>query len=240
MGRERKQPEPGQEAGAPEWMVTYCDCMTLMLTFFVLLFSFASFDESAFEDLFTNFTKTLSTVDPPVKKDKSAFVSTKQILPTGYFDEGSEKVTLARGDEARETGARVGNSLAEDTESADFRNQKVFLFTSKRLFLGKGMVISSEGRNTLSKMASFLKEVPCWIVISENSQGDDKDGEQFGLLRSWAVIEYFTTKQGLDRGRFSLAADTLQRYHGNDQQYHSQAKAERMLEVVLLERSIYN
>lgn len=240
MERKRKQPEPEQETGAPEWMVTYCDCMTLMLTFFVLLFSFASFDESAFEDLFTDFTKTLSTVDPPVKKDKSAFVSTKQILPTVYFSEGSEKVTLAREDEAREAGARSGNNLKEDTESADFRNQKVFLFSSKRLFWGKGMVISPEGRNTLSTMASFLKKIPCWIVISENREGDDKDSEQFGLLRSWAVIEYFTTKQGLDKGRFSLAADTLQRDHKNDQQAHSQTKAERTLEVVLLERSIYN
>ena len=240
MGRERKQPEPEQKADAPEWMVTYCDCMTLMLTFFVLLFSFASFDESAFEGLLPNFTKTLSMVDTPAKKDKSAFVSTQQILPTGYFDEGSEKVTLARGDEAREAGARAGNNLTEDTESADFRNQKVFLFSSKRLFWGKGMAISPEGRNMLSTMASFLKEIPCWIVISENRQGDDKDSEQFGLLRSWAVMEYLTTEQGLDKGRFSLAADTLQRDHKNDQQDHSQAKTERTLEIVLLERSIYN
>jgi len=240
MTRERKQPEPEQEAGAPSWMVTYCDSMTLMLTFFVLLFSFASFDESAFEGLFTNFTKTLSTVDPPVKKDKSAFVSTKQILPTGYFDEGSEKVTLAREDEAREAGARAGNNLTEDTESADFRSRKVFLFSSKRLFLGKGMAISPEGRNALSTMASFLKEIPCRIVISENRQGDDKDSEQFGLLRSWAVMKYLTTKQGLDKGQFSIAAGTLQKSHKNDQPDYSQSKSERTLEIVLLERSIYN
>ena len=113
MSREKKQSEPEQEAGAPEWMVTYCDCMTLMLTFFVLLFSFASFDESAFEGLFTNFTQPLSKIDTPAEMDKSAFVSTKQILPTGYFDEGSEKPTLVKGDR---------NNLIEDTESADFRN----------------------------------------------------------------------------------------------------------------------
>lgn len=240
MVRERKQPEPEEPAGAPEWMVTYCDCMTLMLTFFVLLFSFASFDESAIEGLFTNFTKTLSTVDPPVKKDKSAFVSTKQILPTGYFDEGSEKVTLAEGDEAREAGARAGNNLTEDTESADFRNQKVFLFSSKRLFWGKGITISSEGRNILSTMASFLKETPSRIVISENGPGDDEDSNQFGLPRAWAVIEYLTTKQGLDKERFSIAADTLQKDLKNDQQDNSQVKVGRTLEIILLERSIYN
>ena len=231
MVRERKPPEPEQAAGAPEWMVTYCDCMTLMLTFFVLLFSFASFDESTF----ANFTKNFFTIDASTKMDNSAFVSTKQLLPTAYLDEGSEKVTLAK-----EDAAGAGNGLTEDTESADFRNQKVFLFSSKRLFWGKGKTISSGGRSTLSKMASLLKEMPCRIVISENGLGSDEDSEQFGLLRSWAVMEYLTTKQSLDKGRFSLAADTLQRDHKNDQQDHSQAKTERTLEIVLLERSIYN
>ena len=51
MRRERKQPEPEQEAGAPEWMVTFSDCMTLLLTFFVLLLSFSSFDENLFRKL---------------------------------------------------------------------------------------------------------------------------------------------------------------------------------------------
>ena len=260
MRRERKQPEPEQEAGAPEWMVTYCDCMTLMLTFFVLLFSFSSFDESTFEHLFTSFTKTLSTVDQPAKKDGSAFLPTKQILPTVYFNEGSEKVILAREDETgedetgedeiredeareagvREAGARAGNNLIEDTESADFRKQKVFLISSDKIFWSKGTIISFNGRKVLSDMASFLRQMPNRIVISENGYTDEKSSKDLGLQRAWAVIKYLTTKQGLDKGRFSLAADTLQRDHKNDQQDHSQAKTERTLEIILLERSIYN
>jgi chemotaxis protein MotB len=227
MGFMRKQPEPEEPAGAPEWMVTYCDCMTLMLTFFVLLFSFASLDKNVIAELSTAFAEAMSTV----KKDKSAFLPTKQILATEYLDEGGEKPTLVK---------ELEDNLTEDTESANFRDRKVFLFSSKRLFWGKGMVISSEGRNALSKMASFLKEIPCRIVISENGPGDDGDSKQFGLLRAWAVMEYLTTKQGLDKGRFSLAADTLQRGHKNSQQDHSQVKVGRTLEIILLERSIYN
>ena len=212
--------------------------MTLMLTFFVLLFSFASFDSGAFEDLFTNFTKTLSTVNPPVKKDKSAFVSTEQILPTGYFDEGSEKVTTL----AREDEARAENNLTEDTESADFRNRKVFLFPSKRLFWGKGMAISPEGRNTLSTMASFLKEMPSRIVISENGPDEDEDSEQLGLPRAWAVLKYFATVQNLDKKRFSISvASTLAQASLKSSEPASPgSERERMLEIVLLERSIYN
>ncbi|MHC4104970.1 MAG: flagellar motor protein MotB, partial [Planctomycetota bacterium] len=45
MAREKKQVVEDEAPGAPEWMVTFSDCMTLLLTFFVLLLSFSSFDD---------------------------------------------------------------------------------------------------------------------------------------------------------------------------------------------------
>ena len=51
MAQNIKRVEPEEPAGAPEWMVTFSDCMTLLLTFFVLLLSFSSFDDSAFSDV---------------------------------------------------------------------------------------------------------------------------------------------------------------------------------------------
>jgi len=231
MGRERKQPQEEGAKGAPPWMVTYCDCMTLMLTFFVLLFSFASIDESVLEQLSTTFDKALSGVGLVAEKDKGAFLPTKQIVATEQLDKGSEKPTLMKG---------LESTLKEDAEPVDFHSGKVFLLSSKRLFWGKGTAVSFEGRNTLSTIASLFKETPGRIVISENGPGDDEDSEQFGLPRAWTVMEYLTTKQGLDKGRFSLAVDTLQRDHKDGQQAHSQAKAGRRLEIVLLKRSIYN
>ena len=107
-------------------------------------------------------------------------------------------------------------------------------------FWGNGKVISFQGRKTLSVMASFLKEIPEKVVVSENGQGGEKDSKHLGLQRAWAVIEYLTKKQGLDKGQFSIAAGTLQKSRKNDLQDNSQAKAPRMLEIVLLERSIYD
>lgn len=47
----RKKPEPPQEEGAPAWMNTYGDMVTLLLTFFVLLFSFSTVDAEKWEKL---------------------------------------------------------------------------------------------------------------------------------------------------------------------------------------------
>ncbi len=233
MVRARKEPEPEEPAGAPEWMVTYCDCMTLMLTFFVLLFSFSSFNVDVFEKLSISFARALYVDPPPIVKDKGAFLPTEQIAAIEYVGEGSEKVTLVRGWE--------GN-LKEETKLVDFHSRKVFLISSKKTFWGKGTTISSEGRNTLTTMATFLKERPSRIVISENGPGDDEDDEQFGLLRAWAVIEYLTTKQGLDKRRFSISAASTLAQEGleSGEPDRLRPEAERGLEIVLLERSIYN
>jgi chemotaxis protein MotB len=233
MGEPQKQVEADGPAGAPLWMVTFCDAMTLMLTFFVLLFSFSSFNVDVFQKMSMSFSRALYEETPPIKEDKGAFLPTEKIVTIEYLGKGSEKVTLEEGWEG---------GLKEETESADFHRRKVFLILSKKVFWGKGMAISFEGRNTLMKMASFLKEVPNRIVISENGPGDDEEDEPLGLLRAWAVMEYLTIKQGLDKSWFSIsAASTLTREHPiSGEPGQPEAEAERGLEIVLLERSIYN
>lgn len=48
MARKKRQGEG--EAGAPAWLVTYSDLVTLLLTFFVLLLSMANLDKMKFND----------------------------------------------------------------------------------------------------------------------------------------------------------------------------------------------
>jgi len=233
MRRTKDEGESDKAPGAPEWMVTFSDCMTLLLTFFVLLLSFSSFDQKVFWKLKVIFARSLPSIEPAVKKEKSAFLTGNTIETSEELEKGSEKPTLARGKE---------DNLKEETEPADFHSRKVFLISSKKIFWGKGVVISSEGRDTMATMASFLKEVPARIVISENGLGDDKDSEEFGLPRAWAVVEYLTTQQGLDRNCFSISASSTvaQKSIKGGEQGQPKKEAERTLEIVLLERSIYN
>lgn len=47
----RNEPEEEQDEGTPAWMVTYSDLVTLLLTFFILLFSMATLDKQKFIDV---------------------------------------------------------------------------------------------------------------------------------------------------------------------------------------------
>ncbi len=237
MGRKRRQSEPDGPAGAPEWMVTFSDCMTLLLTFFVLLLSFSSFsDEAAFRRLKMIFSKQFS-VSSKKSREQEAVSNVKPIYYDDILNEGSEKPTLAKGKE---------DHLKEETEPVDFRAQKVFLIPSDRIFWGKGSTISDQGKNTLSTMASFLREVPNRVVISEGPQRGANVSADSGLQRAWAVMDYLITDRKLDKQKFSISATVTtaeidsRQSTANSQPNLSTTRPERTLEIVLLERNIYN
>jgi hypothetical protein len=91
-------------------------------------------------------------------------------------------------------------------------------------------------------MAKFLRESPSRIVISENGPTNNQTSEYFGLPRAWAVMEYFIKEQKFDSNRFSISAEgTLAKKSLNNGQLGSGfSETERTVEIVLLQRSIYN
>ena len=230
MFRNRRQPESDDAPGAPEWMVTFSDCMTLLLTFFVLLLSFSCFEKHVFARLRIIFCKALPGISSPTDRNTDALLEPpKQVHPTPDIDAGSEKPTHANG---------WKENLMQETEPEDFHSRRVFVIPSENVFWGKGTAISFVGRRTLNSMASFLKEVPARIVISENGPHDrQEDSDSLGLPRAWAVLDYLATKHDLDEDRFSItAASTL----AHDDLETDTAEPKRKIEIVLLERSIYN
>jgi chemotaxis protein MotB len=58
-----RKKEEEHKAGAPEWMATYGDMVTLLLCFFVLLFSFATLDVQKFEAIAKSMTGSLGVLD---------------------------------------------------------------------------------------------------------------------------------------------------------------------------------
>ena len=125
------------------------------------------------------------------------------------------------------------------TPFVDIDRGMAFLLSSKRLFLGKGTAFSSEGRQVMDLVASFLEKVPSRIVISEIGPAADRSSAYFGLPRAWAVMDYLTTRRNLDTERFSISqTSSLGRQDAGPGTM--QSGSERTVEVVFLERSIYN
>lgn len=230
MGRAQKPRESDEAPGAPEWMVTFSDCMTLLLTFFVLLLTFSSFDDRVFRNLKVIYAKSFTNISLERRSDRDAVLSVTPIKHIVELTKGSEKPTSIRGSK---------ENLMRETPPVDIDRGMAFLFSSKRLFWGKGTAFSSEGRQSMDILASFLKKAPSRIVISETGPADDRSSAHFGLPRAWAVMDYLTTQRNLGAERFSIS-QTSSLGRENAELGSHQSGSERTVEVVFLERSVYN
>lgn len=231
MAREKQLPPPDEEQGAPEWMVTFSDCMTLLLTFFVLLLSFSSFDEKEHSKLKVIYASMYNSIYSNRQSSKESLVEEKRLENTSEIDSGSEKPTL-------ETGK---DGLLKETFDDDFRSHKVFLINSEKIFLGKGTAISTQGQETLSNLADFMKMAPARVVISENPCSLSTEDSEIGFSRAWSVINHLKNKHNIERDRFSISAESTMGSDGfSVLNLKKNEKCERMLEIILLERGIYN
>ena len=233
MGRANKQVESDESPGAPEWMVTFSDCMTLLLTFFVLLLSFSSFDNKIFRSLKVGYSTAFTTLSPVRRSDRDALLYLPPVRYVTELRKGSEKPTSDQGSQ---------DALLKETKMINLTTGIAFLISSKKVFWARGSALSLEGRRIMDTMAPFLRESPSRIVISENGPANNQISENFGLNRAWAVMEYLANEQKLDSDRFSISSKgTLAKENlSNGRLSQRPSETERTVEIVLLQRSIYN
>jgi chemotaxis protein MotB len=232
MARAKKQAESDDDPGAPEWMVTFSDCMTLLLTFFVLLLSFSSFDDNrVFLRLKVIYSRAFTSIAPTTQIERNALFYLTPVKYVSELDKGSETSTAEQGSK---------DGLMKEAKMMDLTMGVAFLVPSKKFFWAKGSALSVEGRRILDTMTPLLKASPSRIVISENGPIDDQTGENFGLPRAWTVMEYLTKERKFDNDRFSISADGTLAQEGFENGKSGWPETERMVEIVLLQRSIYN
>ena len=231
MAKKTGQAEPEQQAGAPEWMVTFSDCMTLLLTFFVLLLTFSSFDnQDYFKKMSSSFADQISFDMKDVSPKESLAVMQQLQEKVNW---GSEKPTLSDKAEDR---------FKKQSEPLDFLKFKTFLIPSHEVFWGNGSTLSLNGKQVLSDFFAFVKELPgYYIILSENGSNDPKEeADTLGLNRSWAVFHYLTDEKGFaqERVNISVMGTVSKECHSKQIQLEGFDSDDRILEIVLMKRDI--
>lgn len=186
------------EEGGPDqsWIITFCDCMTLLLCFFVLLLSFSSFDEVRFNELagaLRSMNRDSIRKNKEEKRD-SFFKAMKQpeqknagsIVPTNF---------------------QRSNSTLPSMEIFDLdieKYQTVFYLPSQQLFWVNGISMTQKGRKLLAAFTKYMELAPCRIIIAESSGQAHRN---LGLRRAWTVMRFFVQQRGIAKSRFSLSED---------------------------------
>lgn len=214
MAGKPKPPEDEGE-GAPLWMISFADMASLLMAFFVMLTTFSSFGPKEAIKLRQVIDSTLaSNLYGGWHKAQQLGQMGHQMVASGQGEKGSEKPTL---EEITGPGGLI------ETQTKDFRSQKVFIIESEKAFWGSGIAFSAEGREFLDSLALLLTKVTGRIAVSEVGPENNADT---GINRAIAVIEYICSK-GVQKNRCSVGT----RATIPETNY----KTARILEVTLIE-----
>jgi hypothetical protein len=213
-GKPKPQEEDSGE-GAPLWIISFADMISLLMAFFVMLTTFSGFGPKESAKLRKVITAALApTYFGGWFQNPLRGAMGHQMVATGQAETGSEKPTL---EEATGSG-----SLAESL-TKDFRSHKVFLIESKKAFWANGTSLSVEGQDFLNNLSLLFEKVQGRITVSETGPGDNSDT---GIIRANAVVEYLNSK-GVAKSRCGITTTSMMS--------RTNSSSQRMLEIVVLE-----
>ncbi len=166
MGKKKKKAPPAAPLGAPEWVVTFTDMISLLVTFFVLLMTFSSLEAS-------ELVKVDSWLDrsPGVHKSKSSS------LPTPPQDDMISETDYKRGalnphsrpsEELAENLAEMGQKKSDDQLELDLTNVAdgiVIEFGADESFDPGSTRVSERLRESLAEIGRVLEHYAHMIVV---------------------------------------------------------------------------
>jgi len=189
--RERQPIKEDPPAGAPAWMLTFCDCMTLLLTFFVLLLSFSSFDESTLKRL-EGAMNVRAASAPTISLRRNRLdqsVAVEQMPVIDRTDKGAEKKRSDKQDKIKNP-----KKVKTPIETDAYHQETILNIPLDRLFWGDSSVLTSEGRGSLNRIVGYLKLKPRYVIIGESSpqraSSRSRGRADAGLKRSWRVLQF--------------------------------------------------
>ena len=201
--------EKKQSAGAPEWMATYGDLVTLLLCFFIMLFATSNVDSEKFDVLvqsfnpglfdFTGGDNIMGLMDKDENNEMSNFFSTELVYQAEL--QGLED-TLTE---------FVENEQLEDNVDIVRDSDKITLrFSSSLLFESGKATLKSEVKPYLDKISKTLPK-DYDVQIEGHTDNLPIHNAQFAsnwelsALRGINVLKYMVNHCNIDSNRLSVA-----------------------------------
>ncbi|TDT50602.1 OmpA family protein [Fonticella tunisiensis] len=201
------------ESGGGEWLTTYADLMTLLLTFFVLLYAFSSIDAVKFKQIALSLSRALGgnsgiitdggnigpipvNENPGEKKKDAGNAKIEQI------DEETKKIYGDVISYIKENNLDTKVSVKEDIRGVIIELQEKILFDS-----GKAD-IKPESRLVLDKISDLLVKFPNEIMVEGHTdnvkmnKGFYQSNWELSMDRAVKVVRYLTEVKELDPTKF--------------------------------------
>jgi chemotaxis protein MotB len=221
----RKRRSGGSTDGGPsgnEWMNTYADTMTLLLTFFILLYSFSSVDAQKFQQVASAFQSVLS--------GNSGFI---------FSATGGRENELY--DKVRDY---VEKNKLQDSVKIKNDSKGVILELNNSILFETGQSqIKSNSIPILDKLNSLIASFPNSIIVEGHTDNVPIKNYQYdsnwelSTARAVNVLRYFVEVKNQNPARFTAAGyGEFKPIYPNDTEEHRAKNRRVNIVIVSIER----
>lgn len=212
MRREKKAEEV--DAGAPAWMVTYGDMMTLLLCFFVLLFSFSVVDAERFENVMQALKSKLGVLDGGRTLNNASMINRgldSDDFAASKLDENEFEQIM---DQVESYISRA--NLESEIKLAEEERGLIIRLTGQVIFdLGKAD-LKPNGQQVLKEISKILESIPNNIFIEGHTDNLPivtnayPSNWELSTLRATTVLRFITEHAKIEGKRLAASgyADT--------------------------------
>jgi chemotaxis protein MotB len=249
MARDKKKQDGGSE-GAPAWMATFSDMMTLLLTFFILLYSMSTINQEQFDNIRYSMAEILqgesgSTIFSELSYEGDSPINDP--TPTEELSkiesEETEETAEERTDIA-ELYEEVTDYLASNGLEGEIGVREgefgVFVNIQEQVLFDSGSAdIKQEGQDTLARLTGLFAEFTNDIVVEGHtdnvpiSNGQYATNWELSASRATSVLRFLVENAGVAPTR--IAAMAYGEYHPivpNDSEANRQMN--RRVELLIL------
>ncbi|MBN2703550.1 MAG: hypothetical protein JXR23_04990 [Pontiellaceae bacterium] len=228
MAREKKEPE---ESGCPLWVVTFGDAMSLLVTFFVMLVSFADFNEDSLQEVFGAMKGGLSAIPMPLAQavNQVDYAAGDEALPApaGLSADSDSNKAGQGGDvmepQATDDSLQYNSSdyyirMLENGMSLVINQQSAFEYGTANLASTTGEV----WQLAAALMRTVDNEVRITVVIPPRATvliDGYSTAWGLGIEQALVVKKHITTLAGRDPGLVSTAVQVSERMPENTSYY---------------------
>jgi hypothetical protein len=200
MAKRSRKPDKGPGQG---WIVTFSDCMTLLLCFFVLLLTFSTFEEQEKLKIIGLFeTIRMHSVFRNRHSDAAAMPPTEEIMET---PEGTPKKPDSNLPPVDQPYRPVPSEEQDHLKSY----RTIFVPVSRLFKKGSTEILPQAKEQYLDVMYDYLHYVDCDVIFNECRMDAPTRMQPPSLKRCRALIDYFSQERELKRERFSLGGTDM-------------------------------
>lgn len=207
MSRRRKKTNDSGGGGSPSWMVTFSDLMSLLLTFFILLFSMSNISESQFSNVASSFQAVLTDSGGETIIEGQGSTSGPLDLP------GSSSSSKGIGQDEemyKRVSEYIGDGDLGSDVSAQISDRGVFVELKDAILFEPGSAsLKVEGVEVLQQLKDLISGFDNEIMIEgytddvPMASGVYDTNWELSTARAVSVVRYLVEEENIDPNRLS-------------------------------------